>query len=62
MSQYINLKNEKQYSNLKLPAEAMKNGELVIFPTETVYGIGTNGLNEKAVERLYEAITIQCLS
>lgn len=55
MSQYINLKNEKQYSNLKLPAEAMKNGELVIFPTETVYGIGTNGLNEKAVERLYEA-------
>ncbi len=30
-------------------------GKLVVFPTETVYGIGTNGLNENAVKKIYEA-------
>ena len=32
----------------------IKQGKIVIFPTETVYGIGTNGLDENAVKRLYE--------
>ena len=32
----------------------IKQGKIVIFPTETVYGIGTNGLDEKAVRKLYE--------
>ena len=35
-------------------AEAIKNGGLVIIPTETVYGIAANGLNQKTLERLYE--------
>ena len=34
--------------------EIIKCGGLVAFPTETVYGIGTNGLNEKAVKKLYK--------
>ena len=32
----------------------IKQGKIVIFPTETVYGIGTNGLDENAVKKLYE--------
>lgn len=36
-------------------AEAVRRGELVAFPTETVYGIGADAFNDKAVERLYEA-------
>lgn len=36
-------------------AEFIKQGELVIFPTETVYGIGANGLDGKAVEKIYIA-------
>ena len=28
-------------------------GGIVIFPTETVYGIGTNGLDTNAVKNLY---------
>ena len=32
----------------------IKQGKIVIFPTETVYGIGTNGLDENAVRKLYE--------
>ena len=31
------------------------NGQLVIFPTETVYGIGGNANNQKAVQLIYEA-------
>jgi len=34
-------------------AELLKNGGLVAFPTETVYGIGANFSDKKAIERLY---------
>lgn len=30
-------------------------GEIVVFPTETVYGLGANALDEKAVEKIYKA-------
>ncbi|SDC22563.1 L-threonylcarbamoyladenylate synthase [Geotoga petraea] len=36
-------------------AEALKNDETVIFPTETVYGLGANGLSVNAVEKIYQA-------
>ena len=36
-------------------AGAIKRGELVIFPTDTVYGIGTNAFDEAAVLNLYKA-------
>ncbi len=36
-------------------AELIRKGELVAFPTETVYGLGANGLNEAAVLRIFEA-------
>jgi len=35
-------------------ARALKNGALVAFPTETVYGLGADASNEKAVARIYE--------
>ena len=35
-------------------AEYILAGKLVAFPTETVYGIGADALNEKAVKRIYE--------
>lgn len=35
-------------------AELIKKGKIVIFPTETVYGIGVNGLDSNAVKKLYE--------
>ena len=35
-------------------AEILKNGGIVIFPTETVYGIGANAFNEQSVKRIYE--------
>ena len=36
-------------------AEAIRNGEVVGFPTETVYGLGADALNENAVRRIFEA-------
>ena len=54
MEQYINMKNKLNYDKLKEPAQIIKKGGIVIFPTETVYGIGTNGLDENAIKKLYE--------
>ena len=38
-----------------IAANALKNGHLVSFPTETVYGLGADATNEKAVSRIYVA-------
>lgn len=55
MKDYLDIQNSYQESDLAKIATIIRNGGLVLFPTETVYGIGTNGLDEKAVEKLYEA-------
>ncbi len=36
-------------------AEIIKNGGLVAFPTETVYGLGANALDSDASKKIYEA-------
>ena len=36
-------------------AELIRSGQLVAFPTETVYGLGANALDEEAVRRIFEA-------
>ena len=36
-------------------AEIIKTGGLVAFPTETVYGLGANGLNPEAVKKIFYA-------
>ena len=36
-------------------AEIIKNGELVAIPTETVYGLGANGLDPQAVAKIFQA-------
>ena len=44
--------------NLKKIDEAaiiLRNGGVVAFPTETVYGLGADALNHKAVSKIYEA-------
>jgi len=36
-------------------AALLRAGRLVAFPTETVYGLGANALDEAAVQRIFEA-------
>lgn len=40
---------------LKEAGEIIKNGGLVAFPTETVYGLGGDALNEKSSDKIYQA-------
>lgn len=42
------------FKNIKLAAELLKKGGLVAFPTETVYGLGANALDPRAVARIFE--------
>ena len=51
---YINLEEKTNWKELKKAAQLIKQGGIAIFPTETVYGIGANGLDESAIKKLYQ--------
>ncbi len=40
--------------NILIASETVKRGGLVVYPTETVYGLGCDPLNIRAVERIFE--------
>jgi L-threonylcarbamoyladenylate synthase len=56
----INLMGQSQFVSqctqdaLKQAATTLLHGNLVAFPTETVYGLGADALNKQAVARIYE--------
>ena len=52
---YYNWKDSTSNEELKVVCNLIKNGELVIFPTETVYGIGANALDGEAVGKIFLA-------
>ena len=54
MQNYLDSREKINYEKIKEVAKCIKQGGIVIFPTETVYGIGVNGLNENAIKKLYE--------
>ena len=55
-TEYVDLREGKDIKEgVKKAAEIIKRGGLVAFPTETVYGLGANGLDENAVPKIYEA-------
>lgn len=52
----ININEESiEDKSLELAAESLRRGGLVAFPTETVYGLGANALDEKAVGSIFKA-------
>lgn len=42
-------------TEIERAAQLLRAGRLVAFPTETVYGLGANALDEAAVRRIFEA-------
>lgn len=52
---YYNWTEKTNTEELKIVCNLIRNGELVIFPTETVYGIGANALDENAVGKIFIA-------
>ena len=55
ITKYSNQKENIKKQEIEEAAEEIKKGNLVIFPTETVYGIGANALDENAVKKIFEA-------
>ena len=52
---YYNWREKTNTEELKVICNLIKNGDLVIFPTETVYGIGANALDKDAVSKIFIA-------
>ena len=46
--------NEQDAEVMQKAAALIQAGEVVAFPTETVYGLGANGLNSEAVAKILE--------
>ena len=42
-------------NSIQKAGEILRNGGLVAFPTETVYGLGGNALMADSVKKIYEA-------
>lgn len=55
ITKYSNQKENIKQQEIEEAAEEIKKGNLVIFPTETVYGIGANALDENAVKKIFKA-------
>lgn len=51
----IDQSNKHNSKSLKEAAEALRQGELVAFPTETVYGLGADATQETAVKEIFRA-------
>ena len=46
---------EESQEEIEEAAQLIRRGEVVAFPTETVYGLGGNGWKQDAVRKIYEA-------
>ena len=51
---YLDERNNLKIEDIELVAKEIKNGKIAIFPTETVYGIGTNAFDNKACKKIYD--------
>lgn len=51
----VDLREDAAQDIIRQAAAILQNGGLVAFPTETVYGLGGNGLDSRACEKIYEA-------
>ena len=54
MKKYFEWKKEIEDGKINEIAKNIRNGKIAIFPTETVYGIGTNVFKKEAVEKIYK--------
>ncbi|KIO45190.1 MULTISPECIES: L-threonylcarbamoyladenylate synthase [Porphyromonadaceae] len=45
---------EKCREEVKKACEVLKNGGIILYPTDTIWGIGCDATNDEAVKRVYE--------
>lgn len=41
-------------NEIKAAVEALRQGKIILYPTDTIWGIGCDATNEKAVQRIFE--------
>lgn len=51
----IEMKEKINKEEITLVARLLQSGEIVAFPTETVYGLGADATNEQAVQKIFHA-------
>ncbi|MDD3085915.1 MAG: L-threonylcarbamoyladenylate synthase [Candidatus ainarchaeum sp.] len=54
-TQLIKINSSNKNKVLSIAADLIKKGDVVAFPTETVYGLGANALDENAVKKIFVA-------
>ncbi|QIA06877.1 threonylcarbamoyl-AMP synthase [Draconibacterium halophilum] len=42
------------HDDIKKAVEVLKNGGIILYPTDTIWGIGCDATDEKAVKRIYD--------
>src|SRR6187455_3140158 len=45
--------NDLLYNEIKNAVETLQNGGLILYPTDTIWGIGCDATNSTAVEKIY---------
>ena len=48
------MNDEKLKEEVRKAWEVLKNGGIILYPTDTIWGIGCDATNEEAVKRVYE--------
>lgn len=48
------MNDEKLKEEVREACEVLKNGGIILYPTDTIWGIGCDATNEEAVKRVYE--------
>ena len=54
-TKWFDLRTEQDAQSIEQAADILRRGGLLAIPTETVYGLGANGLDETAVLHIFEA-------
>ncbi|MDF9555507.1 L-threonylcarbamoyladenylate synthase [Bacillus tropicus] len=49
------VERKKYYPQLQEAAKLLRENEAIAFPTETVYGLGANAMNDEAIAKIFEA-------
>ena len=48
------MNDEKLKEEVRKACEILRNGGVILYPTDTIWGIGCDATNEDAVKKVYE--------
>nr|MBC8457409.1 Sua5/YciO/YrdC/YwlC family protein [Deltaproteobacteria bacterium] len=54
MAKFITITPHNFKKSIQRAVSILHQGDIVAFPTDTVYGVGVDAFNPKAIEKIYE--------